>query len=136
MKKRTQIKWVQATAFPIIASSIERLHRDPDKFISRREVVQRLLSDTHSRKLIETEYKRKDRKKSIEEYAGNMVDWFSQRWTIGDQKWLWLFKKFDRSEKKINDCWAYKPSAPSTVNVFPDEVEGGGSNKTARRRGV
>src|SRR6266581_2174015 len=62
--------------------------------------------------------------KSIEQYAGNMVDWFSQRWTVGDQKWLWLFKKFERSEKKIDGCWAYKPSTPSAVVVFPDDVEG------------
>jgi predicted HNH restriction endonuclease len=123
MKDDKQDKWTQANAFPIIASAIERLYRDPDKFISRREIVQSLLRDTHSHKLIETAYKGKKRDQSVEDYAGNMVDWFSQRWTTGDQKWLWLFKKFERSEKKVDDCWAYKPSALSAVNVFPDEVE-------------
>jgi 5-methylcytosine-specific restriction enzyme A len=52
-----------------------------------------------------------------------MVDWFSQRWTVGDPKWLWLFKKYERSEKKIDGCWAYKPLAESAVIVFPDDVE-------------
>jgi predicted HNH restriction endonuclease len=120
---RGEPKWAQETAFLIIASAIESLSRDPDKFISRREIVQLLLHDTHSHKLIETAHKKIHRKKSIEKYAGNMVDWFSQRWTVGDQKWLWLFKKFERSEKKIGGCWAYKPTAQSAVIVFPDDVE-------------
>jgi len=123
MKDRQQHKEVQAAAFPIIASSIERLYRDPDKFISKREIVPLLLRDTHSRNIIETAYKRTNRKLSIEKYAGNMVQWFSQRWTVGDEKWSSLFEKFVRSEKQIDGCWAYKPAAPGTVNVFPDEVE-------------
>jgi predicted HNH restriction endonuclease len=117
-------KWVRETAFPIIASAIEHLYRrDLNKFISKRQIVPLLLRETHSRKLIETAYKRKDREHSIERYAGNMVEWFSQRWTEHDPKWLWLFKKFKRSDKKIDDCWAYKPIAPSAVIVFPDEIE-------------
>jgi len=116
--------WVQDVAFPIIARAVERSYRDPTKFVSRQEIIRFLLLDTHSRKLVEAAYKKIDRKKTIEQYTGNMVDWFSQRWTVGDQKWLWLFKKFERSEKKIDGCWAYKPSTPSAVVVFPDDVEG------------
>lgn len=55
--------------------------------------------------------------------AGNMVQWFSRRWIEGDEKWLSLFSKFERSEKKIAGCWAYKPKTPSSVVVFPDEIE-------------
>jgi hypothetical protein len=59
--------WVQDSAFPIIASAIERLHRrDVDKFVSKREIVPLLLRDTHSRKLIETAYKGIQRNQSIE----------------------------------------------------------------------
>ena len=123
MKSRKQQKWIQTTAFPIIASAIERLHRDPEKFVSQREIVPLLLRGSHSRELIKTAHKRIRGKQPIEKYAGNMVQWFSQRWTIGDQKWEWLFKKFDRSEKKIGGCYGYRPTAPSTVSVFPDEVE-------------
>src|SRR6266478_6916259 len=110
--------WVQDTAFPIIARAIERSYRDPKKFVSRKEIVQWLTHDAQTWKLIETAYKKIARKKSIEQYTGNMVDWFSQRWTVGDPKWLWLFKKYERSEKKIDGCWAYKPLAESAVIVF------------------
>jgi predicted HNH restriction endonuclease len=113
----------QDVAFPIIASAIERLYHDPDKFVSKREIVPLLLRDTHSRKLIEAAYKRTKQKLSIEGYAGNLVQWFSQRWTEGDEKWSSLFSKFERSEKKIDSCWAYKLLSPSAVIVFPDEVE-------------
>jgi predicted HNH restriction endonuclease len=116
-------QWVQEVAFPIIASAIEHLHSNSAKFVSRQKIVQLLLHDPRSRRLIETAYKRKNREKSLEQYAGNMVDWFSQRWTVGDEKWLGLFKKFERSEKKIDGCWAYSPSASSAVVVFPDDVE-------------
>ena len=116
-------KWVQEAAFPIIASAIERLYRDPDKFISKRQIVPLLLHDAHSRKLIEAAYKRKKRKQPIEVYAGNMVQWFSRRWTEDDPKWTWLFNKFRRSEEKIDGCHAYRPISPSAVNVFPDEIE-------------
>jgi predicted HNH restriction endonuclease len=126
-KTRRGEQWVQETAFPIIASAIERLYRDPEKFISRREIVQLLLRHAFSRKLIERAYKENeiDRKRypTIGKYAGNMIDWFSRRWTEGDQKWLWLFKKFKRSDKKIDGCYAYIPIIPSAVNVFPDEIE-------------
>ena len=126
--KRSQGKargeqWIQETAFPIIASAIERLYRDPDKFISKRQIVPLLLHDAHSRKLIEAAYKRKKRNRSIERYAGNMVEWFSQRWTEDDPKWTWLFNKFRRSEEKIDGCHAYRPISSSAVNVFPDEIE-------------
>jgi len=118
-------KWAQETAFPIIANAVERLHRDPGKFVSRGEIVTLLLHESHSRRLIETAYRKIRRKDSIERYTGNMVDWFSQRWTVGNDKWSSLFKKFERSEEKIDGCWAYKPTAPSAVIVFPDEVEEG-----------
>ena len=116
-------RWTQDVAFPIIARAIERLYRGPTKFVARQEIVKLLLRETHSRRLIETAYKSKRRGKSIEEYTGNMVDWFSQKWTSGVQKWQWLFKKFKRSEEKIDGCYAYKPLTRSAVVVFPDEVE-------------
>lgn len=115
--------WNQNSAFPIIASAVERLHRDPRKFITRRLIVGLLLHESQSRKLIEAAYKRMQRKETIERYTGNMVDWFSQRWTVGDRKWSSLFSKFERSEKKIDDCWAYRPMAPSAVIVFADDVD-------------
>jgi len=118
---RGEPEWVQDTAFPIIASAIERLYRSPKKLISHREIVPLLLRETHSRKLIEEAYRKKGAKSSIETYAAKMVEWFSQRKTVRDPKWLWLLNKFDR--KKIDGCWAYKPIAPSAVIVFPDEVE-------------
>src|ERR1700720_820474 len=96
--------WVQNTAFPIIAHAIERSYRDPKKFVTRNDLIRVLLHETHSRKLVETEYEKIHRKKSIEKYTGNMVDWFSQRWTVGDPKWLSLFRRFERSEKKIDGC--------------------------------
>jgi hypothetical protein len=95
-KARRGEQWTQETGFPIIASAIARLYRaDLDNFISKREIVPLLLDETHSRALVETAYKKigRDRKSSIEKYAGNMVQWFSQKWTIGDPKWLGLFKR-------------------------------------------
>jgi hypothetical protein len=121
-KARTGEQWDRETGFPIVAKAIERLYRrDLDKFISIRQIVPLLLRD--HRALIEAAYKRKRPKMSIEKYAGNMVEWFSQRRTVGDPKWTWLFNKFRRSDEKIDGCYAYKPVAPSAVNVFPDEVE-------------
>jgi hypothetical protein len=114
---------VQDSTFPLIANAIERLHSDPAKFVSRQQITQLLLRETHSRRLVETAHQKTDRKKSIEEYAGNLVDWFSQRWTVGVPKWLSLFQKFERSENKIDGHWAYRPCAPSAVIVFPDDVE-------------
>jgi predicted HNH restriction endonuclease len=114
-------KWEQETAFPIIASAIERLNRNPEKFVSRAEIVKLLLRAPDSRSLIDAAYKGKRRE--IEQYAGNMVDWFSKAWTDGDEKWSSLFNKFERSEKKIDNCYAYRPISPSAINVFPDEIE-------------
>lgn len=122
-KVKGEPKWEQETAFPIIASAIARLNRDPEKFVSRAEIVKLLLRESDSRSLVDAEYKRKRREISIERYAGNMVDWFSKAWTDGDEKWSSLFNKFERSEKKIDGCYAYRPISPSAVNVFPDEIE-------------
>jgi predicted HNH restriction endonuclease len=117
-------RWEQETAFPIIADAIRRLYRpDVDNFVSKREIVPMLLRDPHSRTLIEAAYKQTGREWPIEQYTGNMVQWFSQRWTVGHPKWLSLFNEFERNDEKIDGCWAYKPLARSAVNVFPDELE-------------
>ncbi|HKN75276.1 MAG TPA: HNH endonuclease [Candidatus Acidoferrum sp.] len=116
---------VQDIAFPIIAGAIERLCRRPEHFVPRSEIVRLLLEELPSRRLIERAYQKTKRKKSIEKYAGNLIDWFSQRWTVGDQKWTLLFIKFERSEKKIDGCWAYRPVDATAIVVFPDEVEEG-----------
>jgi hypothetical protein len=50
--------WVQDTAFPIIARAIERSYRDPEKFVSRNEIIQWLTHDTQTWKLIERAYKK------------------------------------------------------------------------------
>jgi predicted HNH restriction endonuclease len=113
---------VQDATFPIIASVIEGLHRDPKKFVSHQAIAKVLLHDNRS--LVRAAYKEKIRKMSIEKYAGNLVAWFSQRWTAGDPKWLWLFSKFERSEERIEGRWAYKPLSQSAVVVFPEDVDG------------
>src|SRR5208337_3673349 len=95
-------EWNQIAGFPIIASAIERLSSEPDQFISKRAIVPLLLHEPHSRKLIEKAYKEKSRRDSIETYAGNMVQWFGEKWTVGDERWESLFKKFDRSPEKID----------------------------------
>lgn len=116
-------KWVQETAFPIIAEAIERLHSEPGHFVTHREIVRFLLRQSHTRKLIEVRYKQLEVKESIEEYAGSMVAWFSQKWTMGDKKWFSLFSRFERSENKIDNCYAYRPRAAGTIVVFADDVE-------------
>lgn len=118
-KAKGEPKGVHEIAFPIIASAIERLYHDPDKFISKRQIVPLLLDD--SREQVETLYKRTKQKLSIAGYAGNLVQWFSQRWTENDEKWSSLFSKFERSDKRIDGCWAYKPLTPSAVIVFPHD---------------
>lgn len=115
--------WSQQTAFPMIADAIERLHRDPDTFVPRSEVVKLLLREPKSRKLIEAAYMKKSRPGTLEQYAGNMIDWLSHKWTVGDPKWQGLFDRLERSEKKIEKRWAYKPVARSAVVTFPDEVD-------------
>jgi predicted HNH restriction endonuclease len=122
-KPETKVEWNQEHAFPMIASAIERLYRKPGVFVSKREIVPLLLQEARSRELIEEAFRRTQRKGSIEKYAGNMVQWFGQRWTAEVESWLWLFKRFKRSEKKIDECWGYLPLEPGAVAIFPDEVD-------------
>src|SRR6185369_5518639 len=104
---RTQLE----TAFPIIASAIERLYRsESGDFISKRQIGPLLLREKQSRAKIEALYKKQPRKLSLEQYAGNLVQWFSQRWTTDPTgEWLSLFSKFERSNTKVDGCWAYRP---------------------------
>jgi predicted HNH restriction endonuclease len=113
----------QESAFPVIASAIESLCRGPEHFVTRKEIVHLLLQEQPTRKLIVAAYKETKQDRSIEKYTGNMIDWFSQRWTVGHKKWISLFTRFERSDKKIDGCYAYKPVAPTALVVFPDEVE-------------
>lgn len=116
---------IQKATFPIIAKIIEHLHRrEPTKFVPRLKIAESLLRDNRS--LVRAAYERTARKKSIKEYAGNMVDFFSSTWTMCDPQWERLFRKFRRSEKKIGGYWAYRPVSPSAVIAFPDDVVGDG----------
>jgi predicted HNH restriction endonuclease len=114
---------IQDIIFPMIGQAIEETHRDHQKFVTREEIKRKLLRDMKSRKEIEVAYRETAGKMSIEKYAGNLVDFFSKSRTLGEAKWLTLFSKFERSEKKIDGRWAYRPLNPSAIVVFPDEID-------------
>ncbi len=105
--------------FPVIETAIYRLHSESSKFVTRQQIVKQLQEDDESCSVVNTAYNMRDRKMSFEQYTGNMVDWFSEKWTVGDDKWLELFRKFERSNDKIDGCWAYRPSTASAVVVSP-----------------
>jgi len=96
--------------FPVIASAIRSCYHE--KFVSRNEIVQGLLNDDYGRKLIKDAQRKRSRKKSLQFIAGNMVDWFSQRWTIKDQTWWWLFQHFKR--QRTGGRYCYRPVAGLT----------------------
>jgi hypothetical protein len=96
--------------FPVIASAIRNCYSD--KFVPRTEIVHWLLKDQYGRKLVEAARQKRGRKKSLQFVAGNMVDWFSQRWTVKDQTWWWLFEQFKR--ERVGGRYCYKPIAGLT----------------------
>jgi hypothetical protein len=93
--------------FPLVATAIVNSCHGSNRFVSRDEIAQWLLNDPYSSKLVEDARRKRGRKKSLQFLAGNMVDWFSMRWTMEDPTWVGLFVKFKR--ERSGGHWCYKP---------------------------
>lgn len=103
--------------FPVIETAIKSLYNEPSEFVTHKQIVQFLQEDPESRRVVEAEYRNSAQELSFDRYAGNMLDWFSEKWTVGDDRWSELFRKFEGSKEKIDGCWAYKPTTASAVVV-------------------
>lgn len=95
------------TVFPLVALSIERSCKATRGYASRSEIIRGLLDDPNGRKYAEAAQRKRPRKMRLERVAGNMVDWFSQRWTMRDEKWESYRVLFMRA--KDGPRWSYKP---------------------------
>ncbi len=93
----------QIDAFPIIARVIREMSQREGRFISHRDIVQRLLEDPEAKSLIEHAYQQQEGNQSREWMANNMVSWFSQRITIGCSDWEASFER-----TRTNGMWAYR----------------------------
>jgi predicted HNH restriction endonuclease len=105
--------------FPIIARIIKDLYRETKPFVTRDDILARLLKDTEAQKLVS--------QRALESKASNIVAWFSAHFTMhknGDKRfrsWASLFDGFERIE--IEGQAAYKPTTVDAIQIFPDEVQ-------------
>lgn len=92
--KRTNKKkfFVQAEAFPLIASCIKGAPADAEGFVDHATIVTTILADP------------KLEAKGDKWLASMMLQWFSQKITAGKSAWA---DSFDREERTSG--WAYRP---------------------------
>lgn len=93
--------------FPLIARAIE--HQSPSTFVSSTKITEWLLKDADGHKLVVAAQRKRRKKASLERVAGNMTGFFSQRWTMEDEKWKPLFELFER--RQDGPRWSYKSIA-------------------------
>jgi hypothetical protein len=104
--KAMEPSWKQVDVFPVIARVIEQAYRECQRYVTSKDIAERLLQDTQGRNLVEAAYEQQQDKQSLEWLASNMVSWFSQRITVGESEWA---RAFERT--KTDGLWAYKPVA-------------------------
>ena len=96
--------WKQDEVFPIIAHIIEQQFQQHQRFITAGEIAAQLLQHDAARNVIEHACLQQRKNWSADQFAYNMVAWFSQRITVGNSPWA---QRFERT--KIDHAWAYKP---------------------------
>jgi hypothetical protein len=115
-----EVSWKQADVFPVIARAIEHVHRQHGRFVTAREIAERLLRDPEGRALVEAACGPQGQ--SAEWLASNMVSWFSQRITVGESEWS---RAFERA--RVDGLWSYRPagSGPAPVPEPGAAADGG-----------
>jgi hypothetical protein len=93
--------------FPVIERLIREQFQKTRDYVSHAELTAALLSDEMGRKLIAIA-KLRGNDWSDQDWANNMIAWFSQRITRGNTDYTGLFTR-----AKIKGRWAYKPLAAS-----------------------
>jgi len=119
--ERRKPNWKKVDFFPIIARIIESESHPNNRFVQRNRIAARLSRDPEARKLVNT--------RMLESNAGNTVDWFSAYYT-GHKNgykhflgWGSLLDRFERTE--FQGQAAYKVISVDSIELFPDEVQGG-----------
>ena len=107
--------------FPIIAGAIEDHCRKSSSYMAHEDIVAALLGDPEGSRLVDWarerakfERDRKSRDWTREQWADNMVAWFSQKIAVAQSIWRHRFER-----QRIDRKWAYKMcgTPTSTANV-------------------
>lgn len=120
LKKGTEIKphtaqneqsaFYLEEVFPVIVEVIMEQSRYSLDYVTHEDIVTGLIKHQTGTLLIKIAQERrtKDRRpqQTDENIASNMVAWFSQKYTEGQNEWQ---ERFER--KRVNNAWAYCPKA-------------------------
>ena len=102
--------------FPIIRRVIHTIYNHKQDYVTHEEIVQGLLSDNSGlREVLAAQRAR--RHETLEQIAGNMVAWFSQRITVKQSLYE---NEFDR--EKIRGKWAYRPRSVQQASQTLDDL--------------
>jgi hypothetical protein len=126
METTMNTKFTQDEVIPVISQLIyESYHRKKD-YIGRTELIKAFVADDQGGRLADSSWKRYEQEhrqkpkaqwkfQTKSDLVGNMIDWFSARYTRGDAE---LTSHFERV--RMSHYWAYKPVSSSTE--FPAVV--------------
>ena len=93
----------QDEVFPLILRVLRETHGGDGGFVTRGQLLRALLEDDEALRYVARAAAIQDR--PAETVAGNMIDWFSQRITVGESSFGGLVER-----TKIDNRWAYRPT--------------------------
>lgn len=102
-------KFSHDDAFPVVSRLICQLSATTNRFVSHAELVEALLHDSLGAKLVDAAAAHPDNDWSPQQWASNMVQWFSQRITSESSDYAGRFER----ERRF-DGYAYRPVHKST----------------------
>ena len=106
--KHEQSTFYLEEVFPVIAEVITDRSQKLSDYVPHHDIVEGLTEHHSGQLLIKIAQERREKdgrpNHADKNIAGNMVAWFSQKYTEGNYEWQ---ERFTR--KRINNAWAYYP---------------------------
>lgn len=96
-------KFSHDDAFPVIARLIRELSAPQDRFVTHAQLIDALIRDSSGAKLVESAAAHPGNDWSPQQWASNMVQWFSQKITSESSEYA---REFEREKRA--DGYAYR----------------------------
>ena len=104
----------QSEVFPRVSRCIARAQGDASGFVSHDTIVTAILADPWALELV-AEARKTSNLSGDPAIASNMLQWFSQRISVGRSPWTDFFDR----ERRANG-WAYRPKTAVAPPIAPD----------------
>ena len=101
--------------FPVIARIIDEFSQGSTGYVKHDKIVNSMLVEPELQIVLD----RRPKHRSRDSWASNMVQWFSEKITMGQSKW-----RYDFDRQQVDGKWEYRSKQPGFLASLRRESDG------------